>query len=252
MAFKDPERKRAYQRAYDHARYAANPQKARAKTRLYIEQNREIVNRRAREKYNTERQRPELRAQWAAQTRAWNRRNPAPARANKLKARIFELLGRACVLCGFADERVLQIDHIGGGGRKARRENKGLPVRVKFYRYVLRSLMLGENKFRILCANCNHIDARSRLFISENVRQARRNLLKEMGNRCVRCACAEYEALHIDHVHDDGHKTWGSRGGSRLLYFKIIRQQPDRFQLLCANCNWLKRLESKSGQLEAA
>lgn len=68
------------------------------------------------------------------------------------KARVFHLLGSKCAHCGIADWRVLQIDHIAGGGTKDR------TIRAhKRYSHVLESLAAGEVKHQLLCANCNWI-----------------------------------------------------------------------------------------------
>lgn len=66
---------------------------------------------------------------------------------------LFKLLGHKCVKCGFSDKRALQIDHIKGGGRKER-----ISYNTKeFHRIVLKSLKNKEDKYQLLCANCNWI-----------------------------------------------------------------------------------------------
>lgn len=62
-------------------------------------------------------------------------------------------LGGKCVSCGIADIRVLQIDHVNGGGSK---ERKGVGPRTHLQR-VLRSIANGERHYQLLCANCNWI-----------------------------------------------------------------------------------------------
>ena len=58
-------------------------------------------------------------------------------------------LGGKCKKCGFDDERALQIDHINGDGIKDR--NKQI---TGFYKRVIEDT---ENKYQLLCANCNAI-----------------------------------------------------------------------------------------------
>ena len=65
-----------------------------------------------------------------------------------------EALGGKCLLCGFADKRALQIDHINGGGSKERKERL---YKGSFHAYVLKSFLAKENKYQLLCANCNWI-----------------------------------------------------------------------------------------------
>lgn len=71
----------------------------------------------------------------------------------KNRGELFRLLGEKCCRCGFSDKRALQIDHINGGGIKERRT-----VNTKdFHRMVLKSIKNKENKYQLLCANCNWI-----------------------------------------------------------------------------------------------
>ena len=71
----------------------------------------------------------------------------------KNREKLFDLLGNKCVKCGFSDKKALQIDHINGGGRRER-----IKYNTKdFHKVVLNSLKKRENKYQILCANCNWI-----------------------------------------------------------------------------------------------
>ena len=67
---------------------------------------------------------------------------------------VVEALGRKCVDCGFEDVRALQIDHVGGGGSKERKER---PYKGSFHKHVLRSFLNNEKRYQLLCANCNWI-----------------------------------------------------------------------------------------------
>ena|SRR3990167_6960303 len=63
-----------------------------------------------------------------------------------------ELLGGKCIRCGFSDYRALQVDHINGGGVKERKTTNS-----NYWNFVIRSVLNKENKFQLLCANCNWI-----------------------------------------------------------------------------------------------
>lgn len=70
--------------------------------------------------------------------------------------RIFEILGKKCVRCGFDDRRALQIDHVGGGGNIERRylTSRG----SNYLKFVLEDITENQDKnYQILCANCNWI-----------------------------------------------------------------------------------------------
>jgi len=71
----------------------------------------------------------------------------------KVREEMFILLGNKCVQCGFSDRRALQIDHIRGGGIKERRKGNTR----SFHQKVLKSTKTKENKYQLLCANCNWI-----------------------------------------------------------------------------------------------
>jgi hypothetical protein len=73
-------------------------------------------------------------------------------------------------------------------------------------------------------------------------------VLLKLGGKCVRCGFSDARALQIDHVNGGGAKEdRGRNGGSRglILYYRVLRDTGGTFQLLCANCNWIKRSESR-------
>ena len=69
----------------------------------------------------------------------------------------------------------------------------------------------------------------------------REAVLQFMGNVCVQCGYDKPAALQIDHVNGGGHKEgkWGP------TLYKLVYANPQKYQLLCANCNWIKRAENK-------
>lgn len=72
----------------------------------------------------------------------------------KTRNAVVEALGGACKHCGFLDKRALQIDHVNAGGSKERKERA---YKGSFHKHVLQSFLAGENKYQLLCANCNWI-----------------------------------------------------------------------------------------------
>ena len=65
-------------------------------------------------------------------------------------------MGSCCAKCGFNDHRALQIDHINGDGKEERIKYGGRS-RNKWYEAVVESLRNCENRYQLLCANCNWI-----------------------------------------------------------------------------------------------
>lgn len=62
-----------------------------------------------------------------------------------------------------------------------------------------------------------------------------------LGSQCVQCGFSDLRALQIDHVYDDG-KHDRIMFNPTQIYQRILNGSP-RYQLLCANCNWIKRFE---------
>ena len=75
--------------------------------------------------------------------------------SKKLRSEVFAAFGNKCSKCGFSDPRALQIDHINGCGMKEMRKIGS--NRPKFYRKVLESISRNEQKYQLLCSNCNWI-----------------------------------------------------------------------------------------------
>jgi len=72
------------------------------------------------------------------------------------KIKAYEALGGICKNCGFSDYRALQIDHVNGFGKRER-NNTRIANAKHFYLVVHESAIKKENKYQILCANCNWI-----------------------------------------------------------------------------------------------
>jgi hypothetical protein len=69
----------------------------------------------------------------------------------------------------------------------------------------------------------------------------RGKIFDKLGHSCRRCGFADKRALQIDHVHGGG-KGESRRGG--WFYRKVLADTSGAFQILCANCNWIKRHEN--------
>ena len=60
-----------------------------------------------------------------------------------------------CKQCGFSDKRILQIDHVEGGGQK---EVDKFWTTYEFYKYIIKlPLEEARKKYQVLCPNCNWI-----------------------------------------------------------------------------------------------
>jgi hypothetical protein len=84
---------------------------------------------------------------------------------SELRSMAMDLLGYKCAHCGITDDRVLQIDHIFGGGSEERRNIgiRGIYIKI---------LESNGYSYQCLCANCNTI---KRIVNNEDKRQSKIN-----------------------------------------------------------------------------
>ena len=69
--------------------------------------------------------------------------------------------------------------------------------------------------------------------------QLRKAVLAFLGGKCQHCGFADERALQVDHVNGGGNKERASSRWYRV-YLNILSGAPG-YQLLCANCNWIKK-----------
>lgn len=78
-------------------------------------------------------------------------------------------------------------------------------------------------------------------------RELRSKVFDLLGTKCARCGFSDLRALQIDHI--NGKSRTDPIGNSRQIVFlrRILNLGEEaklRFQILCANCNWIKRIEN--------
>lgn len=77
--------------------------------------------------------------------------------------------------------------------------------------------------------------------------QVRERVFRLLGERCVRCDFADKRALQFDHVDGKGNVARRSKSGTSYFHYilnELKKPDGERFQVLCANCNWIKRAEN--------
>ena len=81
------------------------------------------------------------------------------------------------------------------------------------------------------------------------VKALRLRVLKKFGGKCVRCGISDFRVLQIDHIFGRGgvdRKKW-----TCIAFYRWILNTPkaieelEKYQLLCANCNWIKKYENQ-------
>ena|SRR3972149_6273505 len=89
-----------------------------------------------------------------------------------------------------------------------------------------------------------------RLHNRKNQAKLRKKVIEKLGGKCVECGFSDTRALHIDHINSGGtllNKTtaWHKR------YKAILNDtNKEEVQLLCANCNFIKRFEKNEFYLK--
>jgi len=69
-------------------------------------------------------------------------------------------------------------------------------------------------------------------------------ILDFLGGKC-HCGFSDWRALQIDHVNGGGVKHHRELYRNIVKFYADIRKNPKKYQVLCANCNWIKRYEKQ-------
>lgn len=70
----------------------------------------------------------------------------------------------------------------------------------------------------------------------------RQAIFEVLGDKCVRCGFNDWRALQVDHINGGGNQE-RKQAISMSRYYKDILLSPEKYQILCANCNQIKRYE---------
>jgi len=68
-----------------------------------------------------------------------------------------------------------------------------------------------------------------------------RAAVAKLGGKCCKCGFDDARALQIDHINGGGTREQ-KRIGGRAIYQRVLDGY-EGYQVLCANCNWIKRTE---------
>jgi hypothetical protein len=84
----------------------------------------------------------------------------------------------------------------------------------------------------------------------EKMRILRNHVLTVMGGKCCKCGFSDYRALQIDHADGMGFAERKFRQTTGYSYLKKVeksfKSRAGKYQLLCANCNWIKKHEENN------
>lgn len=78
-------------------------------------------------------------------------------------------------------------------------------------------------------------------------KKTRERVVKALGGKCVKCGFSDIRALQLDHINGGGNKIRKSIKGGSVKYYQamIDNKHKKEIQLLCANCNVIKRIVNK-------
>ena len=102
--------------------------------------------------------------------------------------------------------------------------------------------------------NRPEVKARMNSKDSINYHQRRQVFFDILGSDCKSCGFKDKRALQIDHINDDGGQQRKKFGGSANEYKYYAKNRDEihiNFQILCANCNWIKRANLEKSKRDA-
>ena len=67
--------------------------------------------------------------------------------------------------------------------------------------------------------------------------------LAYLGNKCAHCGLSDARVLQVDHVFGGGWREHKTIGSHQIFRRVLSGSHDEEYQLLCANCNWIKRAE---------
>jgi len=79
------------------------------------------------------------------------------------------------------------------------------------------------------------------------LKKQRVDLIKFLGGFCEDCGFDDIRALQLDHINGGGCQEYkNGRNNEMYRYYNKHRfEAMQKFQVLCANCNWIKKSKNK-------
>ena len=85
-------------------------------------------------------------------------------------------------------------------------------------------------------------------YSNEKSKKCRLSIIKYLGKKCVKCGFKDIRALQLDHIKGGGNQEVKMRKGMVRVYryyAEHLDEVDSHLQVLCANCNWIKRYVKK-------
>jgi len=106
----------------------------------------------------------------------------------------------------------------------------------------------GLNSWCIACKrawNIKNSDRRA-LYVRRSSKKVRLAIIDKFGAKCIKCGFDNPKALQLDHIGGGGTTERRVVGGNQKMFRMILagKLNARRYQILCANCNAIKRIEN--------
>ena len=129
------------------------------------------------------------------------------------------------------------------------------PSRSKYYQKIWARIQSGSHnqiRFKTFDRKEYEKEYYQRPEVKEKNRRskARLAIINLLGAECVKCGFRDLRALQLDHIHGEGSKDNKKRRSS-TYYTNLLKNPKEtflKFQILCANCNWIKRYENQEAK----
>jgi hypothetical protein len=90
------------------------------------------------------------------------------------------------------------------------------------------------------CIACVAIRPSGAQYVAKYYQSRRKRVIDMLGGVCAHCGLLNTNILHVDHKNGGG--TIARTKSSRIVFDDILtRGLIEQYQLLCPNCNWVKR-----------
>tara|TARA_R110000751_G_C13411126_1_gene439006 strand:+ start:51 stop:473 length:423 start_codon:yes stop_codon:yes gene_type:complete len=109
------------------------------------------------------------------------------------------------------------------------------------------NIWLSNNKEKVAISKKAY-RIKNAVYLKEHQKQYNQNkkeiVHKFLGNKCKNCGENDPIYFQIDHVYNDGNLERKGSNKTRTHSLKKYLENPEKYQLLCANCNWAKRMNN--------
>lgn len=102
-----------------------------------------------------------------------------------------------------------------------------------------------DNYARVMAYPCRSPERRRALGL-RYWQKLRSDVFALYGQQCAQCGFEDFRALQLDHINNDGcvvRQQYGAYKSGITLRDARKSYQPKKYQILCANCNTIKKFE---------